>query len=78
MAKYRVRQTSNKRRQVIDHGTINSVTMREQNPCRANRLQTLFTQKWYEDERNFEIMTKISPKNNDRINSIVDNDRVLL
>ena len=45
--------------------------MKELRATDATRLEGILEAKWYDDKKNFRIISKISPRGTDRINRIL-------
>ena len=51
---------------------LKALYMRQAKATDAARLEGMLEQKWFENPANFRIMSKISPKEADRVNRILD------
>ena len=45
--------------------------MKEARATDATRLEGILESKWYDDKRNFRVISKISPSGTDRINRLL-------
>ena len=50
---------------------LTSLYMREEMATDATRLEGILNPKWYESDKNYRVMSKISPKGMDRIRRIL-------
>ena len=50
---------------------LTSLYMREEQATDATRLEGILNPKWYDSDKNFRVMSKISPKGLDRIRRIL-------
>ena len=50
---------------------LTNLYLKEERAMDATRLESLLDAKWYDDTRKYKIMSKISPKENDRLNKIL-------
>ena len=70
MARKRLRSDAYK----MEHqkkGNLTNLYMKEVRATDATRLESILEAKWYDDKKNFRVISKISPSGTDRINRIL-------